>query len=96
MSETGCTHPETDVVDLDPEQTYASAKRLWCSVCGSLYESDNMSTGHWTAPSGLLLPGWTCAVPTCRAFNGEAKGVITECRACGAPRKPKEQDDENS
>ncbi len=28
-------------------------------------------------------PGWHCANPTCRAFNGAAKEWLTHCRCCG-------------
>ena len=34
--------------------------------------------------SVLLLPGWRCRA--CPAFNGEAKGPLASCRACGAAR----------
>jgi hypothetical protein len=35
---------------------------------------------------GLVLPGWTCPRPACRAFNGEAKERRETCRACEAAR----------
>lgn len=31
----------------------------------------------------MILPGWICA---CRCFNGEAKELVTRCRACGDPK----------
>lgn len=34
--------------------------------------------------SGFCLPGWFC--PKCRVFNGEAKSILSECRACEAPK----------
>ena len=86
MTDTGCPHPDAEVVVLDPDQTYAPAQCRWCSMCGSLYEpSDDASTGHWSAPSGAVLPGWTCAA--CLVFNGCVKELLTECRSCGAPRR---------
>jgi hypothetical protein len=27
---------------------------------------------------GLVLPGWSCAVATCRAFHGEVRGKTSE------------------
>lgn len=35
---------------------------------------------------GQIFPHWTCAVPGCGAFNGEAKEQLTRCRVCGADR----------
>lgn len=32
----------------------------------------------------MILPGWTCS--GCSGFNGEAKGVLPNCRACGQER----------
>lgn len=36
------------------------------------------------AEAGLLLPGWDC--PSCRAFNGSAKELLTRCRCCDAAK----------
>jgi len=85
MSITGCTHPETDVVVLGH---IGGGGVRWCQLCGSVRDA---LWREWRAPSGLLLPGWTCAavkdgVP-CRAFNGAAKEVLTVCRACDTPRR---------
>lgn len=90
MSVTGCEHPDADVVVLHASE-YGGVE--WCSLCGSVRDclNDPSATGgDWRAPSGLLLPGWVCGSVKggvrCGAFNGSAKEVLTECRACGTPR----------
>lgn len=99
MSVTGCTHPESDRYAIS--DAYGQVVMEWCELCGSvrwggkgLIGPDKMVTPGgievpciaWKAPSGLLLPGWTCKKPDCRAFNGSAKEVLTHCRACDTPR----------
>ena len=84
MGDTGCPHPETDLVVIEADLTVV----WWCPLCGSIRDNNGdhgVVACAWRSPSGLLLPGWTCA--GCRAFNGAAKELLTECRNCGAPRK---------
>lgn len=73
MTDTGCPHPEPALL-----QVRGPIGRVaWCRLCGSLRRG-----GAWTAPSCIVLPGWTCP---CGAFNGSAKELLPECRGCGAP-----------
>ena len=82
MSDTGCPHPESDVVDIGDGSTIAH----WCMLCGSLRDDNGYlaSAGEWIAPTGLVLPGWTCL--SCGAMNGSLKAVLPTCRGCGVPR----------
>lgn len=77
MSDTGCSHPENSVEDIDADYTMFR----WCGLCGSLHMPTEGGGHAWRAPSGLVLPGWTCA--SCSAFNGGAKEELGECRCCG-------------
>lgn len=84
MSDTGCQHPESDVVVIQWDLVFVR----WCPLCGSINDNNGdhgAEAGTWRSPTGLLLPGWTCSA--CRAFNGAAKELLAECRGCGAPRK---------
>jgi len=84
MTDTGCPHPESDLVTIEADQTVV----WWCPLCGSIRDNNGdhgAQTGTWRAPSGLVLPGWTCSV--CQVMNGSLKELLTECRSCGAPRR---------
>ncbi len=74
LTDTGCHHPESELVNTGT----AAAAPVWCRMCGSICER-----GVWVAPRSLVLPGWHCA--RCASFNGVAKELRTECRSCGAP-----------
>lgn len=78
MREGDCKHPESEMVVVSAGDTFMS----WCSTCGSIWDNNGdhgAAAGSWRAPSGLVLPGWTCA---CGIFTGSMKGA-TECRCCG-------------
>lgn len=76
MSDSGCLHPDSELVVIPDGETLVS----WCALCGSIRYA-----GTWRAPSGLVLPGWTCG--ECQVLNGCVKELLTECRGCGAPRR---------
>jgi hypothetical protein len=78
VRDTGCTHPEDEVVTL-PEDGIESP--CWCTLCGSLRLR---SGGAWIAPDGIVLPGWTCEA--CGVMNGSLKELLPACRSCDAPR----------
>jgi hypothetical protein len=71
---TGCAHPEPALADLGS----SPASPVWCRLCGSV-----CTHGIWTAPRGLVLPGWSC--DRCGVFNGAGKELLTDCRGCGSP-----------
>jgi len=74
MNPTGCSHPALALAELGT----SPQSSVWCRFCGSV-----CTHGVWTAPCGLVLPGWTCA--RCGIFNGAAREIRTDCRSCGAP-----------
>jgi hypothetical protein len=78
MTDTGCPHPKDDVVLVSSNRDQFDR---WCRLCGSL----GSASGPWQAPSGVVLPGWTCSA--CRYFNGCVKELLSECIGCGARRE---------
>ena len=85
MIDTGCPHPDAEVVDIGvPHDDLGGRVTIatWCPICGSV--KDHTADGSWRAPSGVVLPGWTCS--ECQTFNGAGKELLTECRHCNAAR----------
>jgi len=84
MIDTGCPHPDDEVILLyDGDCTLVS----WCTLCGSIQDNNGnhgAPAGSWRAPGGVVLPGWTCAA--CSGFNGSGKELLSTCRGCGVPR----------
>jgi hypothetical protein len=77
-----CQHPDPVVVE--DECTFLR----WCPACGSVCNNNDvpgLRAGEWRAPSGILLPGWTCGA--CGTFNGSGKELLEACRHCERPRR---------
>jgi hypothetical protein len=66
-----------------PQEEWAVRQNLEDMVkkCASLIEKLALAQC-----SGILLPGFDCSNPDCRAFNGTAKEERATCRCCGTPR----------
>jgi len=84
MTDTGCPHPESELVTIESGLTVV----WWCAFCGSIRDNNGDHGAQacaWRAPSGVVLPGWTCS---CGGFNGSVKELLPACRGCGLPREP--------